>query len=100
MPLLGCLQAHGVLAAALEAPMQAPASVRSTAPRVTHQAGLVQGRALSSSDVRVRRAMRRQRRHQAATAAAVTGALAGVSTRQILRQTVLVASSLMSHCSH
>lgn len=85
MLLLGRLQAHGVHAAASDAPVQAPVSVRSAAPRVRHQAGLVQGGALSSSDVRVRRAVRRQRRHQAATAAAVTGALAGVSTRQILR---------------
>ena len=85
MLLLGCLQACGMRAAASDAPVQAPVSVRSTAPRVTHQAGLVQGTMLSSSDVRVRRAMRRQRRHKAATAAAVTGALAGVSTPQILR---------------
>ena len=85
MLLLGRLQAHGVRAAALDAPVQAPVTVRSTAPRVTHQAGLVQGGTLSSSDVRVRRAMRRQRRHKVATAAAVTGALAGVSTPHIVQ---------------
>lgn len=85
MFLLGRLQAHGMRAAAPDAPVQAPVSVRSTAPRVTQQAGLVQGSVLSSSDVQVRRALRRQRRLKAATAAAVTGALAGVSTSQILQ---------------
>lgn len=71
-------QAASVHAATPSASLEVSAPRWSVAAQPMHHAELIQG-GLRSSDVQRRRSMRRFRQQQTATAAAVAGALAGVS---------------------
>ena len=77
MPVTSLLQVPGRYATS-GASIELASAPQSTATLSAHQGEPVQGGALSSN-VQKRRSLRRLRRQQVATAAAVAGAVAGVS---------------------